>query len=386
MWLDSAEALKRLGSKPQSLYANVSRGRIRAKPDPTDSRRSLYRETDVDRVAARSRGRRSAIATASEAMNWGEPVLATALSTISAGRLYYRGRDAAELAETATLEDIAHLLWGGPRMASSGQGGVAEPGIKAAFALLALRAAADAPSAGAGAAALRIEAAAVHADIAAALTGGGHEPLHARLAARFDRPSAADAIRRALVLLADHELNASTFAARVTVSTGASLAAATLSGLAALGGPRHGNASSEVTALAEEIDTHPDEAEAALLDWLGERRIVPGFGHQLYPRGDIRCRALLAAVDITPAFERLRRAGETVLDEAPNIDFGLATLTAAYDLPKEAPAIIFALSRSVGWLAHAIEQAGTGGIIRPRARYIGPKIMPFGGKASNPGA
>ena len=113
MWLSAADALARLGSKPQSLYANVSRGRIRAKPDPADSRRSLYREEDVDRVARRSRGRRSAAATASEAISWGEPVLPSAISTISAGRLIYRGRDAAVLAQTATLEDIATLLWGG---------------------------------------------------------------------------------------------------------------------------------------------------------------------------------------------------------------------------------------------------------------------------------
>jgi citrate synthase len=384
MWLDATEALKRLGSKPQSLYANVSRGRIRAKPDPVDSRRSLYRETDVERVAARSRGRRGAVAAASEAMNWGEPVLATALSTIAAGRLYYRGRDVAGLAETATLEDIADLLWGG-RLSGAGQGVTEPPSIETAFATLARRAATDAPSAGAGVVALRREAAGVHADIVAALAGPGDDPLHERLALRYGRPEAADAIRRAFVLLADHELNASTFAARVTVSTGASLAAAALAGLAALGGPRHGNASAEVSALAEEIDAHPDEAETALLEWLGERRIVPGFGHQLYPNGDIRCRALLAAIDMTPAFARLLRAGIAVLDEAPNIDFGLAALTAAYDLPRQAPATIFALARSVGWLAHAIEQAGTGSIIRPRARYIGPKTVLFDADAAHRG-
>ncbi len=385
MWLDAREALKRLGSKPQSLYANVSRGRIRAKADPADSRRSLYREEDVDRVAKRSRGRRGAAASASEAMSWGEPVMATAISTVIGGRLYYRGRDAAELAETATLEEVAGLLWGGRSEAVAGQGVTEPPSVATAFAVLARRAAGDPPSAGGGPIALRIDAAGVHADVAAALAGAGDGLLHERLAERFGRPEAVDAIRRAMVLLADHELNASTFAARVTASTGGPLAAAALSGLATLHGPRHGDASLEVMALAEEIDEHPDEsAEAALLDWLGERRVVPGFGHRLYPRGDVRCKVLLASMVLPPAFERLLQAGAKVLDEAPNIDFGLAALTAAYGLPKDAPAVIFALARSVGWLAHAIEQASSGTLIRPRARYIGPKPVPFDADAAQP--
>ena len=83
MWLTADEALARLGSKPQSLYANVSRGRIRAKPDPADKRRSLYQSEDVDRLAARARGRRSAQAVASGTMNWGEPVLPSAISTVN---------------------------------------------------------------------------------------------------------------------------------------------------------------------------------------------------------------------------------------------------------------------------------------------------------------
>ena len=104
MWLRAEEALSRLGSKPQSLYASVSRGRIRAKPDPADSRRSLYSAVDVDRLALRARGRRSSATVAAEAISWGEPVLSSAVSTVSGGRLYYGGVDAAHLAETATLE------------------------------------------------------------------------------------------------------------------------------------------------------------------------------------------------------------------------------------------------------------------------------------------
>lgn len=374
MWLSATDALSRLGSKPQSLYANVSRGRIRAKPDPVDSRRSLYREEDVDRVARRSRGRRSAAATASEAISWGEPVLASAISTVSGGRLYYRGRDVAELAERATLEDMADMLWGArPRLRET-TAAAGQPSIAGLLGALAARVPQDMPSSGRGTGLLRDDAASVFASVKAALTGTGPGHAHTRLATAFDRPDAADAVRRALVLLADHELNASTFAARVTVSTGAALSAGALAGLAALGGPRHGNAAPEVLALAEDIDAHPEAADAALRDWLGERRAVPGFGHPLYPRGDIRCRTLLAAIDVPAAFVRLAEAGRAVLDEEPNIDFALAAVASAYNLPREAPAIIFALARSVGWLAHGIEQATSGQRIRPRARYVGPPI------------
>ena len=80
MWLHAEEALKRLGSKPQSLYASVSRGRIRARPDPADSRRSLYHEEDVDRLAVRARGRRSSASVAAQAISWGEPVLPSSVS------------------------------------------------------------------------------------------------------------------------------------------------------------------------------------------------------------------------------------------------------------------------------------------------------------------
>lgn len=374
MWLSAVEALARLGSKPQSLYANVSRGRIRAKPDPADSRRSLYREEDVERVARRSRGRRNAATTASEAMDWGEPVLASALSTITGGRLYYRGRDAAELAETAALEDVAALLWSVPVRKERRSEPPPMPSIATLLTTLAARVAEDPPSAGRGTMQLRDDAWSVFASVKAALAGQGQGAAHHRLAASFGCPEAADAIRRALVLLADHELNASTFAARVTVSTGAPLSAGTLSGLAALGGPRHGNAAAEVRALAEDIGAHTGPPADALRDWLGERRAVPGFGHPLYPRGDIRSRVLLASIEVPPAFQRLAEAGRAVLDEEPNVDFALAALAAAIDLPREAPAMIFALARSVGWLAHGIEQAQSGHLIRPRARYVGVPI------------
>ena len=367
-WLTASEALTLLGTQPQTLYANVSRGRIKARPDPADSRRSLYRGDDVRRLAQRARGRRKQEAVAAQAMHWGDPVLSTAISSVAEGRLLYRGQDAYLLAETATLEDVAALLWQAPLRLGVRNGTGRAPGLPAAFAALAEQAwlpmaILQAP------AMLAAEAGQVLGTLAEALTGSDNaaEPLHTRLALSWRQPDAADAIRRALVLLADHELNASTFAARVAVSTGASLWAGTLAALSALTGPSHGRASRAVAALVEDVGGDPE----ALRDWLGEGRVVPGMGHPLYRQGDPRCAALLAAFDPPPDYLAFRYAATDFTGEQPNVDFALAALVARFDLPGDAALTLFALGRCVGWLAHMIEQIDSGELIRPRARYVG---------------
>src|ERR1700723_3130394 len=88
-WLTAEQALKFLGVRPQTLYANVSRGRIRAKPDPADPRRSLYNSEDVKRLASRHRGRRTVAAIATGTIGWGDPVLPSGISTVAGGRLWY---------------------------------------------------------------------------------------------------------------------------------------------------------------------------------------------------------------------------------------------------------------------------------------------------------
>ena len=368
-WLTAAEALAILGIQPQTLYANVSRGRIKARPDPADSRRSLYRGEDVRRLAQRAGGRRKQEAVATEAMHWGQPVLRTAISTVQAGRLLYRGDDACTLARTATLEETAALLWQAslslPEVPAAGQG------LTGAFAALAA-AAATAPPALRSASALVPQANAVLATIARALTAGPvGDPLHVRLASGWNRPDAADSLRHALVLLADHELNTSTFAARVAVSTGASLWSGALAGLATLRGPRHGLASPEVAALAHDVGHHADP-EASLREWLGEGRYLPGMGHPLYPDGDPRCASLLASFELPQPFAHYVVAARALSGEEPNIDFALAALAARFELPSDAGMSIFALGRATGWLAHMMEQVLSGEQIRPRARYVGP--------------
>jgi len=369
-WLSAEAALARLGTKPQTLYANVSRGRIAARPDPDDPRRSLYRAADVERLAQRKGGRRPARAVAAESIAWGEPVLETAISAIAGGQLRYRGQDAVALAAEGTLEEAAELLWPSPtRPDFSGRARAQQPGMAAAYRAIAELAATDMPTSGRARAVLVGDAMRAVSFLAGALAAPGTEDVHERLARQWQRPEAADIIRRALVLLAEHELNASTFAARVAASTGAPLSAAILAGLAALSGPLHGSASLAMGGLVRAA--RQDGAEAALTAHLRRGLPLPCFGHRLYPDGDCRAAALLAVLDLPEPFGRLAAMGTAMSGEKPNIDFALAAMTARFGLPEAAPLHLFALARSVGWIAHALEQGESGALIRPRARYVG---------------
>ncbi|MDP9901996.1 citrate synthase [Variovorax ginsengisoli] len=378
LWLPSAAALELMQVRPQTLYASVSRGRIRAKPDPADPRRSLYHRDDVQRIATRARGRRSTEAVASETIRWGEPVMASAVSTVAGGRLLYRGQDACALASYATLEEAAGVLWESesPSFVSATPTVSVPEGmqpLQAGLVALASRAATDPPSRGRSPMVLKAEAADVIGTLADALLGPAPSrsmALHVRLAAAWRRPRAADDLRRALVLMADHELNASTFAARVTASTGASVAASLLTGLSALTGPLHGGASAAVQALVRHAIAVG--TEAAVREWLAHDRARAAFGHPLYPAGDVRCSALLEGITLPDTFQELRAIGEKLVGEAVNIDFALAAMAAVHRLPAHAPFTLFALARSVGWTAHVLEQQATGRLIRPRARYTGP--------------
>ena len=371
-WITTEQALERLGTKPQTLYANVSRGRIAAKPDPVDPRRRLYSTEDIDRLANRHQGRRKAETVAAESIAWGEPVLSTAISTIQDGRLLYRGIDAAALSRTADLEGVAALLWGGEQQHFATDETITGTGLPQAFAVLAHLAVTDMPSLGRGAAVLQREAAQVVGAVALAIAGPADPelPTHDRLARHWQRPEAADIIRRALVLLAEHELNASTFSARVTVSTGAPLSAAVLSGLCTLSGPLHGGAAAAMEELV--ASTQRVGPERAVQLNLRQGRALPCFGHRLYPHGDARANELVGCFEVTPLYRELAAAGEALVGERPNIDFALAAMAAAFALPPAAPLILFALARTVCWLAHALEQHETGSLIRPRARYVGP--------------
>ncbi|MDO9336621.1 MAG: citrate synthase [Caulobacter sp.] len=376
-WIDSETALRRLGVRSQTLYAYVSRGRVDARPDPADPRRSLYRAADIGALTERRARGRKASAVAQSAIAWGEPVLASAITTIAGGRLWYRGRDVAGLAETQTLEAVARLLRGGHGAVLKTLERTAPPalpdGRARLFAALAARAAAEPPARGRAPLALALEGAGLLDLVADAVSGSlGTGPIHDRLAAAWSRPDAADAIRRALVLLADHELNASTFAARVAASTGAGLSAAALAGLCALSGPLHGGMAARVWNLVEESRRIGPAATVA--GRLARAAPTPGFGHPLYPEGDPRAAALLAACPPTPDLAALLAAVETGTGERANIDFALVAMAEALGLPQDAPFLLFAVARSAGWIAHAVEEGSGGRLIRPRARYVGPAV------------
>lgn len=374
-WLDADQVLERLGIRPQTLYAYVSRGRIEAAAHPHDPRRSLYRASDVAALSQKkARGRRAADV-ATGAIAWGEPVLPSAITTIAGGRLWYRGQDAVNLAERLSFEETAKLLRGGHGAALRSVQRPAPPMAPDArsrlFLTLATRAGREPPARGRAPLALAMEAADLLEAVVDATTGQtGDGPAHARFAAAWGlNATGADLVRRALVLLADHELNASTFAARVAASTGASLSAACLAGLAALSGPLHGGMAARVEAFVEEAERRdPGHAVSARL---ARGASMPGFDHPLYPDGDPRAAALLGAFQAPPLLATLRTATEDTTGLSPNIDFALVTLARTLKLPPDAPFILFATARSAGWTAHAIEQLQTGRLIRPRARYIG---------------
>ena len=385
--IDAGEAVALLGVGRATLYAYVSRGRIRAEPDPADPRRRLYRRADIDGLRRRkARGRRPE--TVAEAtLDWGLPVLDSGISLIADGRLSYRGRDATTLARTATIEATARLLWDCGELDPFDAPPPALPAtwapvlpvltglapIDRAQALLALVPPAL-PSWRRTATRLWPEAAGLVRLIAAATLGRAPSalPVHRMLGEAWGLDAAgADKLRAALVLSADHELNASTFTVRCIASTGAALPAALLGGLAALSGPRHGGMTGRVEALFEALERDGDP-QRLIAGRVARGESVPGFGHPLYPAGDPRGAALLALAEPDDLTAGLVRVVVDLTGQLPSLDIGLVALARRLCLPAGSAAALFAIGRTTGWLAHALEQVGQNRLIRPRARYTGP--------------
>ena len=371
-WVDRTEALARLGVRAETLYAYVSRGRVERRPDPADPRRSLYSATQIDALARKRERGRHASDIAASAFAWGEPAVATSIATVLHGRLIYRGVDAVALSEHATLEVTSTLLWrAGAEVRLPRATHNAETGTEAAFVALASIAATGVTTMSRTPAKLRADAALCVNTVACAFGAEDSDAfVHERIARGWGvGHAAADVIRRALVLLADHELNASTFAARVAASTGASIAACMLAGFSALSGPRHGGAADALEHLLR--DAKARGCSAAIEDYVQCGAAIPGFGHPLYPDGDPRAIALLSHAGVDTELAALRDAVFVATSALPNIDFALLALVRTHNLPDFAPFRLFAIGRSVGWAAHAMEQAASDNIIRPRARYEG---------------
>ena len=375
--LTAREACALLEIKPQSLYAYVSRGVIRRLPGP--GRAHLYAAEDVERVRTRALARKGHGAVASGALQWGDPVLDSAITRIEGGRLFYRGREVTSLlAEEAPFEEVVELLWG-----STDRVAWPRPGRRATARgssplgrLLSLL-----PSL-----ATRGEPASAEEERGRGrrlLTrfGGLLSPPGARgsrIAARIGgAPARAALVDRILVATADHELNASTFTARVAASAGAELHAAVGAGLFAFSGHRHGAACDRVEAMAAAASR--GGARAQVKRWLAAKAPLSGFGHPLYPDGDPRAPPVLAAIaGVRGGAARaapilaLAAAVEAETGLLPTVDFAVVAAARALGLGPGMATALFALGRTAGLIGHVLEQRQSSALLRPRARYVGP--------------
>jgi citrate synthase len=182
----------------------------------------------------------------------------------------------------------------------------------------------------------------------------------------------------ALVLLADHELAASTVAARVAASVRADPYAVVSAGLAVVSGTLHGGASLGIEALLGEID-RPGRAASVVGTRLRQGERLRGFGHRLYPDGDPRAAVLLARLRETAGGSPRLAVVEALLEAAadrglpaPNVDLALAALAHVAGMTRGAAEAVFAVARTAGWIAHALEEYERDTPIRPRALYTGP--------------
>ncbi|MCB9755929.1 MAG: helix-turn-helix domain-containing protein [Myxococcales bacterium] len=406
-FLSARAAARLLDIKPATLYAYVSRGLLTSHPS-ADGRARRYRRAEVEALRSRAQERREPARVAQAALDWGAPVLESALTSIADGRLRYRGLDVARLAAESTVEEVAGLLWCDDR--ARGQALLAEPRtplpatwrrslqtlppghpVERMCVLMRLASLADPAAIELGEArALQTGARALGTLVAdaARLRRRRDAPLAEVLGAGLcpEHDGAAAIVSAALIVSADHELNVSTFTARCVASAGATIYDVITAGLSALRGVRHGGLSGRVEALLAELEVSGEAARAPSRAQLRRRlaarlqrgESIPGFGHPLYPDGDPRFAALRQQLErLAPRSRVVARAvaiaevaGE-LLGERPTIDFGLATAAAELGLAPGGAFQLFALGRTIGWIAHALEQLRDGRLIRPRARYVG---------------
>src|SRR5215472_5476795 len=382
--LTATQAADRLGVKLDTLYAYVSRGRLQSVGVP-GSRERRYRAEDVEALLALRDGGRPARSAEAEALM---PVIGSSICLIENGRFFYRGKDAIRLSDKATLEDVAGLLWRaeagddpdtvGPERLPDNvplSGHIERCQITLAAMAAEDLLAVDLTRTGVirtGRGILR----ALTASVAA--VPSSPEPIHRQLATAWGLEEAgAEILRRCLVLIADHELNASTFVARCVASTGATPYAVVSAALGALSGRRHGGASARAEALFAEIVRGGDPM-VIMAGRLARGEDLPAYGQFLYPNGDPRAAAILAAIvrtvpEARDLIEAAASAGTRLTGRHPNVDFALAATATGLALPQNSALALFVVGRTAGWIAHAIEQYESGILIRPRARYVGPR-------------
>jgi len=429
-WIGAAEAAQRLGIKPASLYSYVSRG-VLAPRRGSDGRASLFDAAQIEDLARRGKPRRAA--------GGAELVIESELTEIADDRLRFRGHDAIALATSRSFEEVASLLWTGSFDDPSAKGpwratgeaiaaGTAaqaalppdtyplerlqvivpavaatdrlrlhldRPAVIAAASGLIAAMADCLPAAGpraavAGddsAAVVGVDSAAVAGDDSAAVDGvdsaavAGDDSIAGRLATKLcqRRPSAGlvAALRAALVLAADHELAASTLAARVAASVRADPYAVVGTGLGTMSGALHGGASLGAEVLLASA-SGPADAPRVVGELLRRGERIPGLGHFVYQTGDPRAMLLLDLIRAAAPDSGRLAVAEAVLAEAarralpaPNIELALAVLASVAGMVPGAGEAVFAVARTAGWLAHALEEYARATPIRPRGVYIG---------------
>lgn len=381
-----------------TLYAYVSKGLIRseATPDPKSRAKQYYRE-DIERLKAKKELRREPAKAAGRALHWGMPLLESSITLIADNKLYYRGQEVIELATTKSIEQVAALIWEcdqpieklfpstplslPPAWRKMRSHLSSLPLIQQFSILLPLAEAEDISAydlspwtvAKTGGRIMRMMTAVtvgenrISGTIASNLIKGWNQASK----------DIEELVNAALVICADHELNASSFTARCVASAGSTPYAAVIAGLTALQGTKHGGHTEKVIALLDEIGK-PSEIQRVISARLRRGEAISGFGHPLYPEGDPRGRALLDMVyaqfprtKITTLVRSLETEVRESIDREPTIDLGLVALAGNLGLPHGGAITIFALGRTVGWIGHAIEQYGLQKMIRPRARYVG---------------
>ena len=423
--LTAAEAADQLGVKLGTLYAYVSRGWLKSYRRKV-GRQALYRRADIEAlrgVVSTERGRRGrSLPPASTWVTVAQPknieegapgviVAESAVSSIIDLKLAYRGYPIEEVVEHASFEEVCLLLWSGERpvaeeiaaLRAEIHGAQMPASVAASLAAVGddapplLRLAAVMPTLAAWdrrqPPRTRIDRAkliisqlplALAEPPALALTAANG--MAGRLLGWAPGSMAAEwevaALDRVLVACAEHELNASTFAARVVASTGADLFASVLAALCSLSGPIHGGACDRIEAMFAELESGA-RIEECLSAFTRDHRLPPGFGHAIYPDGDPRA-VLLREVAQTVAKHRGRRLFETAqkVETAvwkrerlrPNLDFYLTVCVRMLGFPRSMPAAIFAIGRASGWIAHALEQYADNRLIRPRMRYRGAPL------------
>jgi citrate synthase len=381
LYLSAGEAAAELAISPATLYAYVSRGLIRSEPSSEGARGRRYRAEDVRGL----KNRRAPLVEGQGLKAADLPVMDSSVSTITEDGPIYRGVLATALAETATFEQAAGLLWDvktfdpfakgnlphiSPAMQTIISAAEHAAPIDRAIAVLSLATEADPTAFNSTVEGRAMTGAKILRLVVAAMlqTPPKGTPIHEQIVQgwKLKHPRASDLIRRTLVLLADHELNASTFTVRCAASTGISLYDAVIAGLPALKGPRHGGVGPQASRLLDILLA----GDAAL----GER--FPGFGHMVYRDGDPRAVSMFDALVKMGVDRHLTVEIPDLIREATgqfaNCDYALAVMRRALDMPQGCETTIFAMARTAGWVAHASEQLESKKLIRPRARYVGP--------------